>query len=93
MSGSLPVRRSAHNAAALLAAPAAFVVIASRPAGADGCITILRGDHLGTFAGAKRHALIVLDALVCCYGGIPVDVQVLDGRNVPLFVCTAGGDA
>jgi hypothetical protein len=93
MSRSLPVRRSANNAAAISAAPAVFVVIGSRPAGADGCITILRGEHEGTLAGAIRHALTILDVLASRYVGLQVDVQVLDCRNVPHFVCTAGGDS
>lgn len=94
MPNSLPGRHVLLNVAGPdSAACAAFLVLASRPIGADGCLTILRGEVRSTFTAARRHALRVLDVIADRYGaGIAVDVQVLDAGNCPVFICTAGGD-
>ncbi len=84
-------RRSSRNIApTAVLAPATFVVIASRIVTADRLEVVLRGEHAGTFDGAKRHAVTLLAATAARFGRACVDVT--DAAGIPVFaVSTAGG--
>jgi hypothetical protein len=93
MSRSLPERRIPHNGNALSAAPSAFVVLASRPEGADRSEVLLRDTVVGSRSAVVALAHLLLPAAVHRFGA-GVDVQVLDSGNVPLYCATsiaAGG--
>ncbi|MEO6593717.1 MAG: hypothetical protein ABIP94_03070 [Planctomycetota bacterium] len=89
MHSSLPVRRLNLNTGPAVAAPSAFHVLATRPLGADRCEVLLRGEIEATPAQARKHALLVLDALAPRHP--VVDVQVIGADNLPLFVLSQGG--
>lgn len=72
----LPVRRSAFNAPACSAAPAAFVVLVHRGHGPAGEIA-LRGEYHGDLAGARRHARVVCQAVADRFA-VPAIAEVLD---------------
>jgi hypothetical protein len=86
MSPSLPVRGRVHNARPFSAAPAAFVVLATRAAGADSCEVLLRD----LIACASIDQLIATAELVrtaiAASFGAGVDVQVFDRANVPVLL-------
>lgn len=91
-SGPLSVRGRGGRRNPGTSAPDAIRLLATRAAGADRTVVVLAADLAGhSFAWCKRHAAIVLDALVGQFPGQPVDVQLLDAGNLPLFVASAGG--
>lgn len=92
MSPSLPFRSRGRNVAPCTAAPAALHLLATRDVGADRPEVMLRAELVDMPAHhVRRHAAIVLEAMVARFPGAAVDVQVIDGRNVPLLLMIAGG--
>jgi hypothetical protein len=90
---SVLVRRASRNSApAVTTTRAPFVLIASRIISADRLEILLRGEHVGTLDGVRRHAHALLRATsertgaACC-------VDVVDFEGSPVFSCasTAGG--
>jgi hypothetical protein len=73
-----------HPPAVALAQPETFVVVASRIVSDDVLVVELRGEHVGTLAGAKRHAVALAQAVAERFGvAACCDVQSIDG--LPLF--------
>lgn len=92
MASRLPVRPAANNAAASLAAPAAFLLFLVRPLGHDALRILLRGEHEGTLPAAREHALQLLRAGRETYGP-GLAVQVLDAGDGALrLLLTMGGE-
>lgn len=90
MSTALPFRFSDRNTAVATAAPAAYILLATRPLGADNCETILRGEfEADDMAAVRRHARQVADALDR-RGVEAYDVEVLDAGNLPVFIIRGG---
>lgn len=87
MQSVLPVRRAAFNAPAISAAPAAFVVLVRRGAGAAAELA-LRGDHRGDLAGARRHAAVACQAVADRFAVLATAV-VLDSAGAERFRCAS----
>ena len=86
---SVAPRRALRNTAApAVLAPESFVVIVSKVIDADHLQVVLRGDHVGTLAGAVAHARTVLAAANEHHGNVSVVVLGHDG--MPLFFAEAG---
>lgn len=84
---------SAHNAPGF-PRPSSLHLVATRADGPDRAAVALRADVSDlTLAGARRHAVVVIDALVARWPGAEVDVQLLVGAGVPLFLVTSCGAA
>lgn len=86
MQSVLPVRRSAFNAPAIPAAPAAFLVLVRR--GAADAELALRGEHRGDLAGARRHAVVACQAVADRFD-VPATAEVLDAAGAVRFRCAA----
>ncbi len=94
VSTALPFRSRCRNIGTAIAAPAAVRLIASRATGQDATTVCLQADLSDlTAAAQRRHAVRILDALAAKWPGHEVDVQLVDGDNVPLFCATQGGAA
>ena len=93
MSPALPFRSHGRNSAPCTAAPAVLHLFATRTvAGDDRPQLLLRAELVDMPAHhVRRHAAIVLEAMVARFPGASVDVQIVDGRNVPLLLMIAGG--
>lgn len=87
----LPFRSRIGNEAAAVSAPAALHLVATRSAGPDRNVVVLRADLSDmTLAASCRHAVLVLEAMVSRFPGHHVDAQILDGF-VPLALFTQEG--
>lgn len=92
MQPSVAVRRFVRNVTApTVSAPVLFVVIASVIVDNDRLEVVLRGEHAGTLAGAKRHAVTLLIVTAQRFGAACVDVT--DGAGVPVFFASTTGGA
>lgn len=92
MTAALPFRSRDRNSARALAAPAAFVVLASRPRGADATEIVLRDEIVADPGRVRWFAGLVLQAAVRRHGA-GCDVQVIDGAGAPVYFATMAGGA
>lgn len=92
MRSALPSRFASRNSACATAAPAAYFLVAARLTGdRDSLDVLLRGDLEGMdLQDARQHAGSVLDRLTMQHRGKFLQVQVLDGNNLPVYVCAGG---
>lgn len=69
-----------------------FVLVTSRVLSADRLAVELRGEHVGTLDGAKRHAVTLAQAVAERFGVASCcDVQSIDGLPLFFVACVAGG--
>lgn len=92
MASRLPVQSAANNAAANLAAPAAFLLFLVRPLGHDALRILLRGEHEGPLPATREHALQLLRTGRELHG-TGLAVQVVDAVDGALrLLLTMGGE-